>query len=221
MEKKWKWFLGILALLAFIGGAYLLYHTFADDFAMGGLVVNTTASLPESSQAADTSQTLPSAETTSTSLPEETAETTTGKETPPRQKAPDFGVIDKDGNAVHLSDFVGKPVIINFWASWCPPCKAEMPDFEAAYQKYGEEIHFLIVNMTDGSRETVTTAKAFIADKGYTFPVYFDVNYEAAYAYGVYSLPATYFLDKDGYLVAYGEGALNADILEQGIGMIQ
>ena len=69
MEKKWKWFIGILALFIFIGGAYLLYETFADDFATGGLVVNTTASLPESSQAADTSQTLPPAETTSTSLP--------------------------------------------------------------------------------------------------------------------------------------------------------
>lgn len=135
-------------------------------------------------------------------------------------KAPDFTVYDEAGNAYKLSDFEGKPVVLNFWASWCGPCKSEMPDFDAAYAEYGENIHFLIVNMTDGYQETVESAKEFIAESGYSFPVYFDTDLEAAKAYSVYSIPTTYFLDKDGYIIAQGRGALDAETLQTGIDYI-
>ncbi len=135
--------------------------------------------------------------------------------------APDFTVYDIDGNAVSLSDFRGKPVVVNFWASWCGPCKSEMPEFETAYGEYGEEVHFLIVNMTDGYSETVDSAMKFIEKNGYTFPVYYDTKQEAAIAYSVYSIPATYFIDKDGYVVANARGALNLDTLKKGIDMIR
>ena len=71
------------------------------------------------------------------------------------------------------------------------------------YNELGEEIHFLMVNMTDGSRETVDAAKAFIEAQGYTFPVYFDTEMDAAITYGVNSIPTTYFIDADGYAIAF------------------
>ena len=134
--------------------------------------------------------------------------------------APDFTVYDVDGNAYKLSDFRGKPVLLNFWASWCGPCQMEMPDIEKAYQDYGDEIHFLIVDLTDGSQETVEKASAFIAEQGYTFPVYYDTAMEGAYAYGVTGIPVTYFIDAEGYFKAYYQGAMSAEILQQGIAML-
>lgn len=139
---------------------------------------------------------------------------------PEREKTPDFTVEDINGNKVKLSDFRGKPVIINFWASWCGPCKSEMPDFEELYKEYGNDIHFLMVNMTDGHQETKEKALKHIESEGYTFPVYFDTEMEAAYAYGVSSIPATHFIDSEGYHVVYGVGALNKATLMQGIGML-
>jgi len=135
--------------------------------------------------------------------------------------APDFTVYDAEGNPVKLSDFRGKPVILNFWASWCPPCKAEMPDFQKEYEAQGQDVQFLIVNMTDGNRETVETASAYIAQQGYTFPVFFDTHYTAANAYQVRSIPATYFIDAQGYVVAQFTGALTHEQLQQGISLVR
>lgn len=134
--------------------------------------------------------------------------------------APDFTVYDADGNAYKLSDFRGKPVVLNFWASWCGPCKMEMPDFNTTYGELGDELHFLMVNMTDGSQETFESASSFIADSGYTFPVYYDTSYEAAIAYSVYSLPTTYFIDQEGHAIAQATGAIDAETLQRGIDMI-
>lgn len=136
------------------------------------------------------------------------------------QPAPDFTVFGSDGETHKLSDFRGKPVVLNFWASWCGPCKSEMPDFQEAYEKYGQNIHFLMVNCTTSGRETMADAKKLIADEGYTFPVYYDTSGEAAAAYGTYSIPMTFFIDAEGNLVAYGQGALNAEVLQKGIDMI-
>lgn len=134
--------------------------------------------------------------------------------------APDFTVVDNDMNKVRLSDMRGKPVVFNFWASWCPPCKEEMPDFEEMYKKYGDKVTFMMVNMTDGERETIEKARAHIQENGYTFPVYFDNELSAAAAYSVVSLPTTYFADADGNLVTYANGMIDAGLLETGIEMI-
>ena len=131
--------------------------------------------------------------------------------------APNFTVYDIDGNPVMLSNFQGKPVILNFWASWCGPCKAEMPDFEEAYQVYGQDIHFVIVNLTDGRSETLESASGYVAQMGYTFPVYYDTSMEAAYAYGVRSIPMTCFIDTDGIIVGGQVGMLSGEALEENI----
>ncbi len=135
-------------------------------------------------------------------------------------KAPDFTVYTATGDEVHLSDFVGKPVILNFWASWCGPCKSEMPLFQEMYDTYGEEITFMVVNLTDGYSETVETAQAYIDEAGYTFPVYFDTEQDAAYTYYVMSIPTTYFIDAEGNLIAYGQGALSEESFKQGLSML-
>lgn len=134
--------------------------------------------------------------------------------------APDFTVMAQDGSQVKLSDFLGQPVIVNFWASWCGPCKNEMPAFQQAWETYGDRIRFLMVNLTDNSQETVDSAKRFLASTDYTFPVYFDTQLSGAAAYGVVGIPATYFIDEDGYVVAGANTSLDYDTLEYGISLL-
>ena len=135
--------------------------------------------------------------------------------------APDFTLTDKGGNEVQLSNFAGKPMVLNFWASWCGPCQMEMPDFEEMYKTYGEDVQFVMVNMTDGSQETVESATQFITEKGYTFPVYYDTKMEGAYYYSVYSLPMTYFIGADGYVAGRNTGMISGENLQKGIEAIR
>lgn len=133
--------------------------------------------------------------------------------------APDFTVLDEDGNQVKLSDYKGKPVVLNFWATWCGYCKMEMPDFDTAYAKY-PDVQFLMVNVTDGVNETVEKAKTYVEAEGFSFEIFFDVKLEAVSRYGVTGYPTTFFIDKDGNAVAKQSGMLKLDVLEKGIAMI-
>ncbi len=131
-------------------------------------------------------------------------------------KAPDFVVHDRDGKAVKLSDFTGKPVVLNFWASWCGPCREEMPYFEEAYGQYGSEVQFLMINL-DGYRGD---AEDFLQETGYTFPVYLDVYGQACKIYDVRNIPATYFINSRGEIVSYAVGSLTKSALLDGIAEI-
>lgn len=135
------------------------------------------------------------------------------------EPAPDFTVYDSEGNPVSLSDLKGKPVVINFWATWCPHCVGEMPDFQKIWEEQGDEVHFMMINQTDGVQETKEKALDFLAEEGFTFPVYYDTELDASVTYGVRGLPATYFIDAEGNGIAYASGAINAEILQQGIDM--
>ena len=149
------------------------------------------------------SQTNPSTEgTTSGKKPDVTEDIK-------KNTAPDFTVLDKDGNTVRLSEKSGKPIVINFWATWCPPCKQELPDFDKLCKEYGDRVVFMMVNLTDGYRDTVDGTKRFVSGKGYTFPVYFDTKDNAASAYNVSSIPQTTFIDAKGNIYTTRIGAMN------------
>lgn len=122
------------------------------------------------------------------------------------EKAIDFTATDIDGNEVKLSDFYGKPIVLNFWASWCGPCQYEMPHFQTLYDELGEEVQFIMLNLADGYQETVEKASEFIESNQYTFPVYYDTNLDAAFKYAVYSIPVTYFINSDGEIVETHRG---------------
>lgn len=136
------------------------------------------------------------------------------------QRAPDFTVYDADGKALMLADLEGKPAVINFWASWCGPCKSEMADFNEKYLEIGDKVQFVMINLTDGSRETQQTAMEFVNGEGYVFPVYFDLDMTASMNYQAYSIPLTYFIDADGNAVAQANGAIDEETLQKGIDMV-
>lgn len=135
-------------------------------------------------------------------------------------QADDFTVYDSDMNEVKLSDSFGKPIVINFWASWCGPCKSELPAFHSLYEKYKDDIIFLMINLTDGQSDTVSSIKKFVSDNGYGFPVYYDIEYDASNAYGVRSIPKTVFIKADGSLYNTRVGAMNEVVLENYIKQI-
>lgn len=134
--------------------------------------------------------------------------------------APDFTMTDADGATLTLADFKGKPVLLNFWASWCGPCQSEMPDIQTAWKEHGTDVEFVIVNMTGMNGETEQSAKAFLADAGYTFPCYFDANNSAATAFGVSSIPQTYLINAEGNIIGAYMGAMDASVIAQGIDML-
>jgi len=119
----------------------------------------------------------------------------------PRQgfAAPDFTLDLLGGGEVTLSDLRGAPVMLNLWASWCPPCRAEMPAIQAVYQEYGEEgLVVLAVNATNQDSESA--AAAFVRDHGLTFPVPLDRDGSVSVLYALRGLPTTYFIDREGVI---------------------
>ncbi len=202
----------LAALVVLIGGAGILYTKLGRDLAPEQMVIQTQAPT-ESADTADGSTEGEAGETAAD-------EAATEEEEEAPILAPDFTVYDAEGNEVHLSDYLGKPVILNFWASWCGPCQMEMPDFDEKYQEIGEDVQFLMVNVTDGQRETVESASKFIEEEGYTFPVFFDTDSNAALTYRAFSLPTTYFIDAEGRAIAQATGAIDMQTLETGIDLI-
>lgn len=195
MAKKKIVLILILVFVLLIGGAYVLYTRLEPSLAPDQLAAQTTKAADDQQGSADSNE-------------------------QEQVTAPDFTVYDAAGNPVKLSDYFGKPIVLNFWASWCGPCQMEMPDFQEKYEALDGQVQFLMINMTDGSRETVTSASEFIKDQGYTFPVLYDTETDAATAYSANSLPTTYFIDANGYVIARATGAISGDTLQRGIDMI-
>jgi len=229
MKNSIKIVLGIAGFAFLLAAAVLAYNALSDrvnpdnDFgltpdpgvSLGDLPGDSPGDVPSdppSVSPGDLSSDSPSADDVPSDSPGET-------ET--REKASDFSMTDKNGNSVRLSDMAGKAIVLNFWASWCPPCRSEMPDFETAYRELGEEVQFMMVNLTDGQRETREYGENYVNGEGFTFPVFFDEEGEGASAYGIRAIPTTYFIDKDGYITTMAQGALNEQTLRQRIDMIK
>ena len=113
---------------------------------------------------------------------------------------PDFELTTFSDKVIKLSDFKGKKVMLNFWASWCGPCKAEMPHMEAYYKKYKESdnVEIIAVNMMAQERNGVKGVQDFIDDYGLTFPIPIDEDGEVMKAYKVLTIPTTYLIGTDG-----------------------
>ena len=228
MNQKKILLLVVAALVILLATTYPLYNRLSKDNQTNQLVTipqqeKPAATTPPTTQPANPTETTPTQptqphatdpeETTAPSQPPASQPTE-----PPNPLEHDFTVVDGNGNSVKLSDYVGKPIVLNFWASWCGPCKSEMPEFQQVYEDREQQVQFLMVNATVS--DTMADAKSFINQYGYTFPVVFDTRGEALYTYGVDAFPTTFFLDKTGEVRAYVVGAISKTTLLQGIDMI-
>lgn len=177
------------------------------------VVENTTE---ESSEEIAAESTAGTAETEAESQAEIEETTTAEPETLP---AIDFTLTDQYGNTHTLSDYKGKTVFLNFWATWCPPCRAEMPDIQKIYETYSTEgddalIVLGVAGPNQGREKSEDGIKQFLEDNGYTYPVLMDTTGEQFAAYGVYSLPTTFMIDKEGNVFGYASGQLNEDTMK-------
>ena len=202
----------LIAFLVVMGIAAVLYPRLSAGMEPQQLAT-TPVVTPESTEPAATQPEATEPETKETT---EATEAAAEESEPQTVAAPDFTVLDWDGNEVKFSDYVGKPIVLNFWAHWCGPCQMEMPEFNAAYEALGGEVTFLMVH--EGA--AVDEGKAKVTEGGYTFPVVFDVDSMAGATYGITAYPTTFFIDAEGNLQAYYMGAMDAELLQKGIDMI-
>ncbi len=208
MNNKTKTILGIVIFAVFLNMAVFAYKELSGRFKPE--IRLDTAEVPATNETPEN--------TPGSNNPENSPGGTEEEKAP--IKAPDFTAYDSEGNIVKLSDYIGKPIVLNFWASWCPPCKSEMPHFDKVYSEVKDEVLFLMVDMVDGAKETEAKGKKYVADNKFSFPVLYDSNQDAAYTYGIWSLPTTVFIDRDGYVAAGVEGAIDEETLLKGISLI-
>ncbi|WP_129729652.1 redoxin domain-containing protein [Ectobacillus funiculus] len=138
------------------------------------------------------------------------------------KEAPDFELHALDGSKVKLSDLKGKKVILNFWATWCPPCRQEVPEMQTFYEKHKEDVVILAVNATALSTgETKEKVKSFASQYGVTFPILFDSTSEVSDTYRIMVLPTSYFVDTKGVIRQKSIGAMTGEYMEKTIQALQ
>lgn len=131
----------------------------------------------------------------------------------------DFELKDQFGNVHKLEDYKGKTIFLNFWATWCPPCRAEMPDIQKLYETYETEGENALIVLgvaapklgNEGTEEEIA---AFLESNGYTYPVLMDTDAELFMSYGISSFPTTFMIDRDGNIFGYVSGMLSMDMME-------
>ena len=132
--------------------------------------------------------------------------------------APDFTLLDQYGNSHTLSDYKGKTVFLNFWATWCPPCRAEMPEIQEIYEEYGENNSDVIIlgiaSPEVGQEGSAEDIAAFLSENNYTYPVVMDTDGIMSYYYGISAYPTTFMIDKDGNVYGYVPGQITKDIMQ-------
>lgn len=133
--------------------------------------------------------------------------------------APDFTLTDQYGVAHTLSDYRGKVVFLNFWATWCPPCRAEMPDIQKLYESYGgaEDAEVVILAVATpgvGGEQDEAGVIAFLDENGYTYPVAMDPTGQVLSDYGISAFPTTFMIDASGNVFGYVPGAMSGEIMQ-------
>lgn len=137
------------------------------------------------------------------------------------EKAPNFTLDSLQGETISLSDFQGKKVILNFWASWCGPCREEMPDMQRFYEaNLDQNLEVLAVNLTHFERKREHVDE-FVEEFGLTFPMPLDVDSKQYEAYEVITIPTTYFLDEQGIVRQKHLGPMTYDFMEETVAEIK
>ena len=206
--KKYSFFIWIVIAVLVFYGANKIYSNYAAKEIVEKSVVSTTDKKDQANANLNNNSTPKKDSSVSDN-------SVKSNEVKPKQNAkgnplvPDFTLENEKGEEVSLWDYSGKVVILNFWASWCPPCKAEMPEFDKINDelKSSKDVVLLTINLTDGQRETKLKALKFLNDNDYGFNVLFDVDGIAAKIFGIQSIPTTAIIDKEGYLHDYIMGA--------------
>lgn len=170
-----------------------------------------------------TTQEVENVEFVDSNVSEETDETDNVDDTE-LQDIVDFTLVDQNGVEHTLSEYKGKIVFLNFWATWCGPCRSEMPDIQELYEEYGEntgDVVFLGVanpknaeNILSQNQEgTVSEITEFLSENGYTYPTVMDLTGSVFYNYGIQSFPTTFMITEDGKVFGYISGALSKDMM--------
>lgn len=162
----------------------------------------------------------PSTEPTGEPMPVPTPEPSPESTTDPNAvPAPDFTLTDQFGNSHSLSDYEGKTIFLNFWATWCPPCKAELPEIQQLYENYDREgenalIVLGVAGPEIGQEGTEEEIAAFLEDNGLTYPVLMDTEGSLFGAYGISAFPTTFMIDREGNVFGYLTGQMSYEIME-------
>ena len=127
--------------------------------------------------------------------------------------APDFSLKNIDGKEIHLSDFAGKPVMINFWATWCPPCQKEMPEIKKFYEN-NKASGLVVLSINATSQDNIDNVKETIQKDQLTFPVLLDESGQVAWQYQLNGLPTSFFIDSQGIIREIQVGEVNPNDLD-------
>lgn len=188
-------------------------ETDADE--QGGQVISDEGDAPDRVQTEAPDQTQTEAQGQDADQTQTTEQEEEQRDTVP---APDFTLVDQFGKEHTLSAYKGKTIFLNFWGTWCPPCRSEMPEIQKLYEAYGSNEEDLIVlgiaAPEYGDEGTVEEIKEFLSENDYTFPVVMDETWEMFYWYGISAFPTTFMIDAEGNVYDYVQGAITGDIME-------
>lgn len=133
-------------------------------------------------------------------------------------KAYDFSLLDKEGNEISLSSLRGKVVFLNFWASWCGPCKMEMPHMQKVYEEYKDkDVVILAVNITASEKNGIEGVNNFLKENKYTFPVLYDKDGSVSEKYRISAIPTTYIINRDGIIINFVRQTMSEETMKQQI----
>lgn len=200
--KKYSFIIWLLVLVLVIGGGYYVVNILGSEEEKP-VVANPETPREPSSETPDSNEDDPTTPDETESVEDQVNDFIAQfKIEEPFQI--DFIVYNNEGEEVSISDYRGKYVILNFWASWCPPCIEEMPEFQALHNSLDpEETVILAINLTDNGRETKKSANKFIADQNLNLNVLYDEDLNGYKEFTINSIPQTFVLDKEGF-VQYG-----------------